>query len=112
MGKVKDLAKHKQYQAKYRQSPKGKNRSRRGGLKRLYGLSLETYNDKLATQQGMCTLCDCTPEQQGFALSVDHNHETNIVRGLLCHPCNVALGYYERKDRHTAFQAYLDKYDV
>jgi hypothetical protein len=26
-------------------------------------------------------------------LAVDHNHKTNAVRELLCHACNVLIGY-------------------
>lgn len=110
MAGVIDYEKNRIYQARYRNSPKGKTRSRRNGLKRLYGLSLETYEQKLKEQHGMCALCDVVPAP-GRALSVDHNHATGEVRGLLCQACNIALGYYERKNRHIAFQAYLDAYD-
>jgi len=30
-----------------------------------------------------------------FGLQVDHCHKTNKIRGLLCLPCNVSLGYLE-----------------
>lgn len=37
---------------------------------------------------GLCAGCD-----QYRKLVVDHNHETGKVRGLICNPCNCALGF-------------------
>jgi hypothetical protein len=34
-----------------------------------------------------CEVCGGT-----YRLSIDHNHETNKVRGMLCSNCNPALG--------------------
>lgn len=63
-------------------------------LKRLYGISVETYLDILGAQNGVCKICnnDCKTK---YSLSVDHNHQTGKVRGLLCNRCNRAIGMFE-----------------
>lgn len=63
-------------------------------LKR-FGLTLEGYNTLLATQNGVCAVCHCpetSTRHPNPRLSVDHDHETGIVRGLLCNNCNRSLG--------------------
>jgi len=45
-------------------------------------------------------------------LSVDHNHETNKIRGLLCNHCNIGLGNF--KDSTTLLSLaieYLERTD-
>lgn len=44
-------------------------------------------------------------------LSVDHDHATNKVRGLLCITCNRSLGYLENAQWVTPAQTYLSKHD-
>jgi hypothetical protein len=61
-----------------------------------YGISLETYNEMLASQDGKCYLCDNTEGNK--RPHVDHNHETGKVRGLLCYPCNTKIGVIENKE--------------
>lgn len=61
-------------------------------LKRLYGLSLQDYDRMLADQGGVCAICGNTCTRFEY-LSVDHDHDTSAVRGLLCHSCNTMLGY-------------------
>jgi len=65
-------------------------------LKKKYGISLEDYQ-QMAEQQGdCCAICGTT--EKGMARgrkrywSVDHNHETGAVRGLLCQKCNTLIG--------------------
>ena len=54
-----------------------------------YGINVEDY-DKLFTQQeGKCGRSD-------LMLSVDHDHETGRIRGLLCLPCNGEVAWLER----------------
>jgi hypothetical protein len=61
-----------------------------------YGVS---YDDMLTAQDGHCAICPTTPEQNGKALAVDHDHECcpgrrscgKCVRGLLCDRCNRQL---------------------
>jgi hypothetical protein len=62
-------------------------------LLKRFGLTLEDYNRMLEEQGGRCAICGREPN--GQQLSVDHDHETNEVRGLLCQPCNLALGHLE-----------------
>ena len=72
--------------------------NRNAALKRLYGLTLEDYERLLAAQGGVCAICESPPGANGGPgtrrfLAIDHNHATGKIRGLLCHHCNVAIGY-------------------
>ena len=60
-----------------------------------YGITLAQYDEILAVQDGKCAICGngkSVRKEKEFPLSVDHDHETGRIRGLLCHNCNVALG--------------------
>jgi hypothetical protein len=57
-----------------------------------YGISIEEYNVIFAAQNGRCYGCERHQSILDKKLSVDHNHTTGKVRGLLCGTCNVALG--------------------
>ena len=58
------------------------------------GLSVDDYMAMLESQGGVCAICKL-PDPQGIRLSVDHDHVTERVRGLLCRNCNVALGLFK-----------------
>ena len=72
-------------------------------LKHEYGITLVEYNKILEKQQGICAICKenekIIDKRTGNPkrLAVDHCHETNIVRGLLCQSCNTALGKFKDK---------------
>jgi hypothetical protein len=58
-----------------------------------YGITEEQYNIRLIEQKGLCAICGKSPsEQGGKALAIDHDHETGLLRGLLCDGCNKGLG--------------------
>jgi hypothetical protein len=57
-----------------------------------YGLTWDEYSEVLRHQGGVCAICG-QRNQIGRRLYVDHDHQTNQVRGLLCHLCNTALGH-------------------
>jgi uncharacterized protein with PIN domain len=61
-------------------------------------LTREEYDELLSNQDYRCNICNRTIEEarQRRPLSVDHNHTTGRVRGLLCRACNSNLGWYER----------------
>jgi len=60
-------------------------------LLRNYGISGRQYDEMFARQRGECALCG-SPPKANKRLHVDHCHSTGRVRGLLCIPCNLALG--------------------
>lgn len=68
-------------------------------LKR-YGIDYEGYNKLREEQSCSCAICGKheTEVSQGraktpaTALHVDHCHETQAIRGLLCTNCNIILG--------------------
>ncbi len=57
----------------------------------VYSLSPGTVDRLQKYQQGKCGIC----LRYVDSLEVDHDHKTGAIRGLLCHRCNVGLGYFE-----------------
>ncbi len=68
-------------------------KERANNLKRMFGMSLEEYDEKLKAQDGVCAICGglC---KSGKRLAVDHNHTTGKIRDLLCGNCNGGLGKF------------------
>ena len=60
-------------------------------MEQTYGLSLEQFDEILRNQNGVCAICKGVNEN-GRRLSIDHNHENNKIRGLLCIKCNSGIG--------------------
>ena len=83
-------------QRTYRQTQKGKT----AHMKWKYGITLDEYDQIREQQFGVCAICG-KPETAKYPdgtirrLSVDHDHETGKVRGLLCSRCNQGIGLME-----------------
>ena len=67
-------------------------------LRREFGMSPDAYGRKHELQKGRCEICG-KPETnldhrtgKPLRLAVDHDHDTQIVRSLLCRKCNQVLG--------------------
>lgn len=63
-------------------------------LEREFGITAEEYDRRLAEQGGRCAICLGPPRGRWKRLVVDHCHTTGRVRGLLCGPCNRAVGLF------------------
>lgn len=69
---------------------------RQSAVKSKYGLTLSQCEALLKGQSGKCAICRRGLERFASAgAHVDHCHRTGKVRGVLCHTCNKALGYFK-----------------
>ena len=60
-------------------------------LLKVYGLSKEDRDTLFKAQENKCAICKSeTSGRPGF--SIDHDHKTGFVRGILCNTCNLILG--------------------
>jgi hypothetical protein len=81
-----------------------KDKCRDSGLRRRFGITLQEYQAAYEKQAGLCGIC----EEWFKSLTVDHDHNSKRFRGLLCSPCNVALGFYEKNKPFVhRFEKYL-----
>lgn len=75
--------------------------------RRKYKLSAEGYERLYESQRGCCAICD----EWQKVLQVDHCHETERVRGLLCGGCNRAIGILNHDPERLARAArYCDAF--
>lgn len=73
----------------------------------LYRIEPEQFQARLNAQDGMCKICQVRP-----AVHLDHNHDTNSPRGILCGDCNRALGLFrENKNFLANAIKYLELWD-
>lgn len=82
----------KRGKAKYNSSPKRLLTQQNLHLKKTYNITLEDYKLMFTDQEGVCKICKKLEDKR--MLSVDHNHQTGKVRGLLCHRCNTGIGLF------------------
>jgi len=75
---------------------------------RTHGLSRVEFVRMYEDQDGCCAICreDISIKD----IKVDHDHETGVVRGLLCSQCNVGIGMLkENPDIMTTAILYLEQ---
>lgn len=94
-----NVVKISDYNSSYMPEYYAKNSSRverqKRNLKKNYNMSIEEFNEMWRSQSGQCGICRCNMEPTGRkanSVSVDHNHDTGEVRGLLCQSCNRGIG--------------------
>lgn len=95
----------KEYKAIYARAYRAANpdKMRNSTLKKSFGIGLVDYQKMYDNQNGCCAICGgyetvINPAHKHGdtqPLSVDHNHETGKIRGLLCSSCNTSLGGFK-----------------
>lgn len=77
-----------------------------------YKITEEEYFKILDEQKGCCAICNKSEKDMKIAMSIDHNHITGKVRGLLCINCNTALGQLkEDKQIMNNMIKYVEKFE-
>lgn len=104
----------RRYADRWANEPGFRERSRERWLKYRYGVTPQRYSELLMGQGGKCAICGTTEPGHGRDyFSVDHNHATGVIRGLLCHACNTALGLMKDSVEHLSTAAsYLQNRDL
>ena len=98
---------------RYHNDPQYRRMFDNNRLVRAYGITRAELERKERDQNGRCAICP-----QDSPLVVDHNHDTNQVRDLLCQKCNSGIGYFEENSRFMLAaveylrQPWLDAKDV
>jgi len=83
---------HKEWKSQNKQ--RMKDLAFKSNLKIHFNLTVEQYYTLLKNQNGVCYICE--KEDPKHNLSVDHDHKTGEIRGLLCMSCNLKLGWFEK----------------
>jgi len=86
--------KHQEYYTKTRE--KILQEKKEYHLKVKYDLTPQKYQEMLEAQNGVCAICGgINNTSKRTKLYVDHCHDSNTVRGLLCDSCNRGLGNFK-----------------
>ena len=73
--------------------------SRRNHLKRKFKMTVDQFMALLDKQGGRCAICLTKNPAPLKVFTVDHDHKTDEVRGLLCFHCNAGIGHLKDDPR-------------
>lgn len=82
------------YRREYQSRPERKRAMRDLYYRRTFGISADEFDELLEEQGGGCAICGKPPDRAG-GMHLDHDHETGVIRGILCQPCNHAVGLFQ-----------------
>lgn len=77
---------------KRQQRPEWREYRNEAHMRHKYGITMADFEALLAKQGGVCAICAGEHRGVGKRLHIDHCHESGKIRGLLCSPCNTAIG--------------------
>ena len=81
-------------------------------LRNIRNKNRKLFHDTLFEKQnGCCDMCGMHASQTNRGLFVDHNHETDQPRALLCSRCNSYIGFLENQKMNKMAREYLKKHE-
>lgn len=82
-------------------------------LKSKYGVTPEEWDAIFSAQGAACACCGSASPGHRSGWHTDHCHTSGKLRGILCAPCNAALGHAkECPDRLRKLAEYAEKHAV
>ena len=75
-------------------------------LRRAFGITVEMWETMFAAQGFCCAICGAAEPGTKQGWHTDHCHITHVVRGILCHHCNLTIG--SAKDDVVRLRAAID----
>src|SRR5437879_1882278 len=83
----------REYERQKRLEHNARNPSKR--VRKQVGMSVVEFERLRALQGNRCAICRREFDDTLMGRPrLDHDHETNEVRGLLCHGCNIGIGAF------------------
>ncbi|MGH7974874.1 MAG: endonuclease domain-containing protein [bacterium] len=73
-----------------------------------YGLISKDWTRLVLQSNGKCEIYS-KQFKNARNVCIDHDHQTNKIRGLLCESCNFGLGFFRTPDLYSAAIKYLVK---
>jgi len=107
---------HQQNKEKIKQTNKkwaenNKQRIRDTKLKAKFGITLKEKEQLFESQGECCAICKAKQNNKNRDWDVDHCHDTNVVRGILCSNCNRGLGLFQDSPEYLLnAYSYLNKW--
>lgn len=74
---------------------------------RRYGITKPMYDKMIEKQDGKCVLCLVSLEHD-LNTTIDHDHNTGEIRGILCRGCNMVLARFEDPEYLARIFKYLN----
>ena len=92
---------------RYKKNPKKQNNRE---FEKKYKSPAGKKQELIAEQKGVCAICK-QPFESSRKTHQDHCHASGMLRGVLCHNCNIGLGNFnDNIDRLQSAQEYLKRY--
>lgn len=99
---------NKKERERYQNNPEYKRKANSRALFNRLGISLGQKEELFESQKRKCASCGGETPNSKTGWHTDHDHVTKFIRGILCGPCNLLLGFLEKQpERIKLLNGYL-----
>lgn len=89
---------------------KARYHSRKKLLGSKYNMTIAEHDAMFASQGFACGACGSSDPNSKKGWSTDHCHKTGVIRGIVCHHCNIGIGHAKDSIKTLrAWISYLEK---